>query len=249
MVKRRSVAANKVVYLELLRAANESEFDLRKIANIFKRDVSLSYRPLRFLNSRLFGLHAEIRSIPRALSLLGERAMRKWISLVSIASLNDEAADGLLKLPLLRAMFCELIGKKIGMHCEVDELFLLGLLSVRDALLNMRMSDVLAEIPVGAEINRALLGFPSRCRSIFEVVRDYESDTRERLASSSHAIGMNENFLPDLYLRSVEWVTAVLACDPAMPLSWSCWNRERARRKKPVPPCETHDLPRARRSR
>jgi c-di-GMP-related signal transduction protein len=75
--------------------------------------------------------------------------MRKWISLVSIASLNDEAADGLLKLPLLRAMFCELIGKKIGMHREVDELFLLGLLSVMDALLNMRMSDVLAEIPVG----------------------------------------------------------------------------------------------------
>jgi c-di-GMP-related signal transduction protein len=102
------------------------------------------------------------------------------------------------------------------MHCEVDELFLLGLLSVRDALLNMRMSDVLAEIPVGAEINRALLGFPSRCRSIFEVVLDYESDTRKRLASSSHATGMNENFLPDLYLRSVEWVTAVLACDPAM---------------------------------
>jgi c-di-GMP-related signal transduction protein len=66
------------------------------------------------------------------------------------------------------------------MHCEVDELFLLGLLSVRDALLNMRMSDVLAEIPVGAEIKRALLGFPSRCRSIFEVVLDYESGTRER---------------------------------------------------------------------
>jgi c-di-GMP-related signal transduction protein len=70
----------------------------------------------------------------------------------------------LLKLPLLRAMFCELIGK---IHREVDELFLLGLLSVRDALLNMRMSDVRAEIPVGAEIKRTLLGFPSRCRSIF----------------------------------------------------------------------------------
>ena len=59
----------------------------------------------------------------------------------------------------------------------------------------------------------------------------------------------HENLLPDLYLRSVEWVTAVLARDPAMPLSWSCWNRECARRKKPVPPCETHDLPRARRSK
>ena len=160
MVTRRSVAANKMVYLELLRAANEIEFNLLKIAGIFKRDVSLSYRLLRFLNSPLFGLHAEIRSIPHALSLMGERAMRKWISLVSIASLGDEAADGLLKLPLLRAMFCELLGKKIGMRREADELFLMGLLSVMDALLNMRMADVLAEIPVGEEIKEALLGFP-----------------------------------------------------------------------------------------
>jgi c-di-GMP-related signal transduction protein len=97
---------------------------------------------------------------------MGKRDVRKWISLVSIASLNDEAADGLLKLPLLPAMFCELIGKNIGMHREVDKLFRLGLLSARDALLNMRMSDVLAEISVGAEIKRALLGFPSRCRAI-----------------------------------------------------------------------------------
>ena len=214
MVTRRSVAANKMVYLELLRAANEIEFNLLKIAGIFKRDVSLSYRLLRFLNSPLFGLHAEIRSIPHALSLMGERAMRKWISLVSIASLGDEAADGLLKLPLLRAMFCELLGKKIGMRREADELFLMGLLSVMDALLNMRMADVLAEIPVGEEIKEALLGFPSRYRPVFEVVLDYESGTWEQLANSSRAIGMDEDLLPDLYLRSVEWVTMVLTHEP-----------------------------------
>ncbi len=183
MVKRRSVPANKMVYLLLLRAANEGEFNLHKIASIFRRDVSLSYRLLRFLNSPIFEFQSEIRSIPHALSLLGERAMRKWISLVSVASLGDEAADGLLKLPLLRAMFCELIGKKVGMFREANELFLLGLLSVMDALLNMPMADVLAEIPVDDEIKKALLGFPSRYRPIFEAVLDYESGTWEQLAS------------------------------------------------------------------
>jgi pyruvate-ferredoxin/flavodoxin oxidoreductase len=54
-------------------------------------------------------------------------------------------------------------------------------------------------------------------RAAGPVVLDYESGTWEQLANSSHAIGMSENLLPDLYLRSVEWVTAVLACDPAMP--------------------------------
>jgi c-di-GMP-related signal transduction protein len=216
MVRRRSVPANKTVYLELLRAANAAEFDLRKISQIFRKDVSLSYRLLRYLNSAGFAFRTEIHSIPYALTLLGEHAMRKWISLVSVAGLGDEVADGLLRLPLLRAMFCELIGKKIQMYQDTNELFLLGLLSVMDALLNMRMLDVLKEIPVDAEIKKALLGKPSRYRPIFEVVLDYESGTWEQLANSARRIGLHEEYLPDLYFQSVRWVTEVLAPAPVL---------------------------------
>ncbi len=131
-----------------------------------------------------------------------------------MAALGDETADGLLKLPLLRALFCELIGQKIGMVKEASELFLMGLLSVMDALLNVPLNDVLKEIPVDEDIKKALLGLPSRYRSIFEVVLDYESGTWEQLTHSSHAIRLHENFLPDLYLRSVRSVTDVLEGTP-----------------------------------
>jgi len=70
--------------------------------------------------------------------------------------------------------------------------------NVTRILPNLRMSDAQAEIPVGAEIKRALLGFPSRRRSTFEVVADCESDIWEQLESSLHAIGMKEHLLPDL---------------------------------------------------
>lgn len=214
IVGRRSVPANKRVYLELLQAANAPVFDLHKISLIFRRDVSLSYRLLRYLNSAAFAFYTEIHSIPHALTLLGERAMRKWISLVSVAGLGDEVAGGLLRLPLLRAMFCELIAQKIGMYREANELFMLGLLSVMDALLNVRMADVLKEIPIDDEIKKALLGRPSRYRPIFEVVLDYESGTWDQLAQSARRIGLHEHFLPDLYLSSVRWVTEVLAETP-----------------------------------
>jgi c-di-GMP-related signal transduction protein len=216
IVERRSVPANKRVYLELLQAANARVFDLHHISTIFRQDVSLSYRLLRYLNSAAFAFQSEIRSIPHALALLGETPLRKWISLVSVAGLGDEVADGLLRLPLLRAMFCELIGKKTGMHRETNELFLLGLLSVMDVLLNMRMIDVLVEIPVDNEIKKALLGKPSRYRPIFEVVLDYESGTWEQLADAARRVGLHEEFLPDLYLRSVRWVTEVLADKPVL---------------------------------
>jgi c-di-GMP-related signal transduction protein len=211
IVGRRSVPANKTVYLELLQAANEPTFNLHKISMIFKRDVSLSYRLLRYLNSAAFAFRSEIHSIPHALSLLGELAMRKWISLVSVAALGDEVADSLLRLPLLRAMFCELIGQKVGMAREANDLFLLGLLSVMDALLNVPMAAVLQDIKVDEEIAKALQGRDSRYRPIFEVVLDYESGTWGQLAESCRRVGLHENFLPDLYLRSVRWVSDILA--------------------------------------
>jgi c-di-GMP-related signal transduction protein len=214
IVGRRSVPANKTIYLQLLQAANEPVFDLHRISMLFRRDVSLSYRLLRYLNSAGFAFKAEIRSIPHALTLLGEQPMRKWISLVSVAGLGDEVAGGLLRLPLLRAIFCELIGQKIGMLRDTSELFLLGLLSVMDALLNMRMADILAEIPVNEEIKKALLGRSSRYRPIFEVVLDYESGTWEQLVQSARQIGLHEEFLPELYMRSVRWVSEVLADAP-----------------------------------
>jgi c-di-GMP-related signal transduction protein len=113
-------------------------------------------------------------------------------------------------------MFCELIGTKIEMFRETNELFLLGLLSVMDALLNMRMADVLADIPVDNNIKQALLGHPNRYRSIFEVVLDCESATWEQLTNSARQVGLHEAFLPDLYLRSVRWVTEILADVPIL---------------------------------
>jgi len=119
IVERRSVPANKSVYLQLLAAANERLFNIQKISQLFRRDVSLSYRLLRYLNSPIFGFQSEIRSIPHALTLLGERPLRKWVSLVSVAGLADEVADSLLRLPLLRARFCGCTGKPMNCSCSV----------------------------------------------------------------------------------------------------------------------------------
>jgi c-di-GMP-related signal transduction protein len=89
-----------------------------------------------------------------------------------------------------------------------------------DALLNMRMLDVLTQIPVAQEINKALLGKESRYRPIFEVVLDYQSGTWEQLAHPARRIGLHEECLPDLYLQSVPWVSEVLAkAVPAQNLS------------------------------
>jgi EAL and modified HD-GYP domain-containing signal transduction protein len=78
------------------------------------------------------------------------------------------------------------------------------------------MTDVLAEIPVDAAIKNALLGRETRYWPIFEVLLDYESGTWEQLLHSSRHIGLRENFLPGLYLCSVQWVSQVLSSSPIL---------------------------------
>jgi EAL and modified HD-GYP domain-containing signal transduction protein len=99
---------------------------------------------------------------------------------------------------------------------EANELFLLGLLSVMDALLNVPMAVVLQHISVGNDIKKALLGRTSRYRPIFEVVLHYESGTSEQLEESCRRCGLHENFLPDLYLQAVRSVSDILAEVPVI---------------------------------
>jgi EAL and modified HD-GYP domain-containing signal transduction protein len=214
MVGRRNVPANKVIYFKLLQSAMRSELDLIGIGELIKQEVSLSYRLLRYLNSPLFGFRCEVHSIAHAVRLLGERPMQKWISLVCVAAMGDDRPGVLVRMPLVRARFCELLAEASGMEPMAGDLFLLGLLSLLDALLNMPLSEVLAGLPVDIEIKNALKGQPSRYRPIFDVTLDYETGTWEQLTESSRAIGLDEAHIPDLYASALMWADQILMETP-----------------------------------
>jgi c-di-GMP-related signal transduction protein len=214
MVSRKSVPANRAMYLRLLQAANRPQLDRTEIAGLMKQDASLNYRLLRYLNSPAFPLLNEVHSIPHALSLLGERATRRWVSLVCVAEMGEGKSEELVKMPLLRARFCELLGEAAGMTGETNDLFLLGLLSMMDILLEMPMAEVLADLPVNEELKKALLGRSGRYARVLEAALIYETGTWNQLTESALALGVHENAIPELHLRAVEWAGQVFAWSP-----------------------------------
>jgi c-di-GMP phosphodiesterase len=100
------------------------------------------------------------------------------------------------------------------MRAETEDLFLLGLLSVIDALLDMSRPDVLATLGVADEIKDALNGRPSPFRPIFDVVLEYESGTWDLFSASSRSIGLDERSIPELYRRAIEWASQIMAETP-----------------------------------
>jgi len=148
-------------------------------------------------------------------TLLGERLLKKWIALVCVAGIGEGKPPELVKIPLLRARFCELLGEKAGMASQANDLFLLGLLSMMDVLLEKPMTEVLEDLPVNEEIKDALSGKAGNLRRILEVALEYDAGNWEKLSESSEALGLKEYAIPELHLKAIEWADEVLSETPA----------------------------------
>jgi c-di-GMP-related signal transduction protein len=96
-----------------------------------KQELSLVYKLLRYLNSPLLGLRNEVRGIIHAITLIGEKEFRRWVSIVAIVSMAGDKSPELIRTALTRAYFCEEISEAVHMAAQKADLFLLGLLSIR----------------------------------------------------------------------------------------------------------------------
>jgi c-di-GMP-related signal transduction protein len=211
MLSHHDVPAYKLSYLRILQAANSPAVNMQDIADQIKGETSLSYRLLRYLNSPAFFLTAEIRSIPHALMLLGERGIRRWVSLVAVACMGDDKPQELVTLPLIRARFCELLAPAAHMEESANDLFLLGLLSAIDAILDMKMTDVLKEVTVREAIRDALLGEKNPLRQVLDIVLLYERAAWEKVDAAAAQVGVVPDAIPSIFLDSVDWARRVFS--------------------------------------
>ncbi len=209
MMQHRSLPSFKLAYLELLRAATAPEFDIQELASKIKHEASLTFRLLRYLNSAAFGLRSEIHSVAHALSLLGERELRKWIAVVSVGVLADGKPDELMTVPLVRGRFCELMAPLAGMAGHANDLFLMGLLSVMDAIIDQPLDSILAELPVRCEIKEALLARTGLYWQLLDIAIAHERADWEKVSELVRETRMKEQEVSALYVSSIDWSTAL----------------------------------------
>jgi c-di-GMP-related signal transduction protein len=204
MVEGRSIPSNKLNYVRLLEAVNSSNFSFEKIEEILKAEPSLVYKLLRYLNSPVLGLRNEVRNISNAISLLGEKEFRRWVSIVAIVSMAGDKSPELIRTALTRAFFCEEVCEPIGMSSQKSDLFLLGLLSVTDAILGMPMQEVLTQLPIAADVCTALTGGMNRLRDVYDILTSYERADWKSLSSLAAKLGCTEDLVPQCYLSAAK---------------------------------------------
>lgn len=201
------IPANRINYLRMLKAVSRPELDEREIENLVKSEAALCYRLLRYLNSAAFGFANEIHSVRHALAILGEREVRRWIRLVATLGAGQNKPSELVLSALVRARFCELLSPKIA-HGDSD-LFLMGLLSMMDVILEIPMSQVLDNVPIDQETKSMLLGGASRLRPFYQLMLAQESGEWKTASDLTSQLHLNESDVAECYWQAMQWAREV----------------------------------------
>jgi c-di-GMP-related signal transduction protein len=209
MLNTRDMPANQLNYLRMLQEVGRAELDVIGLEKVIKSEASVCYRLLRYLNSAVFGLKSEIHSVRHALSMLGEREVRRWVRLVAAVGAGQNKTSDLVLSALVRGRFGELLQPHVP-HGESD-LFLLGLLSLIDAMLEMPMADVLDRIPLDHETKAVLLGQPSALRPVYQLMLAHESGEWEAAAHLSQNLQLDSQEIALYYWQAQKWAHEVSA--------------------------------------
>jgi EAL and modified HD-GYP domain-containing signal transduction protein len=209
VVENREIPPNRMNYLRLMAALTRKPLNLDEVIGIVRMEASICYRLLRLANSPLWGIRNDITSVRNAFMVVGEDRFRALVSVAASCVLGQNKTPALISLSLERARFCELLAPRVGENSS--EQFMLGLLSLLDAVLEVPMESIVRSLPLRPEAKAALMGEANPAAVPLCLIRSFESGNWGRCAQASDVLGVSEETLAGLYLESVRWATESLA--------------------------------------
>ncbi|HME33852.1 MAG TPA: HDOD domain-containing protein [Candidatus Sulfotelmatobacter sp.] len=215
----RRIPANQMTYVRLLAAVSKPKVDFAEIEALIKHEPSLCYQLLRYLNSPLLGLSQPVLSVRNALTLLGEREAVRWIRMATTLVMGQEKTSDLVLSSLVRARFCELISAKVE-HGNSD-LFLMGMLSLIDAILAVPMGMVVAELALDENVKAQLLGAKSGKKTplspIYELMVAREVGDWELVTRLGRQLNVSLSFVADASNQAMRWAHEMTKAAPPAP--------------------------------
>lgn len=191
--------------LTLLNKVRNNE-DVKDIENGFKADVALSFKLLRYINSVGFGLSCEIQSIRHALAILGYQQLYRWLTLLLATAGNDSTPPALMKTAITRGRLTELLGQDYLEKSDRDNLFIVGIFSLLDAMLEMPMEAVLEKLYLPETISDALLNHQGIYGPFLALTIACENADPGKIEELAESMAMDPEKVNKAHLESLSWV-------------------------------------------
>ncbi|MDE3271971.1 EAL and HDOD domain-containing protein [Pseudoalteromonas sp. G4] len=158
MLTHGNVEPSKLVVFDLLKSTTEPNLNFKEIESKIAKDLSLTARVLKLVNARSGLDKQEMKSISQAVVYLGEDTLRQFIRVLALSDLGIDKPSELTKFGLMRARFMSLFLAPGGIEMA-EEGYLIGLMSILGAVLDMDLNTVISEFSLDSNSSGALLNY------------------------------------------------------------------------------------------
>ncbi len=202
-----AIDSSRVTVLRALAVSADENSDFVQLEKIISQDNNITYRLLRLVNSLHNGSSNGIKSLQQAISMIGREQLRGWITLILMSTVADKPVE-LTSTAVIRAKMCELLAKDMKQE-NVDEFFLIGLLSIVDALMDMPMDEVINKLSLSDKLVAGLLHQQGELGEVLEIVKLYEVGDWAKVHAARG--GLQPETICQAYLESIRWSIGILS--------------------------------------
>lgn len=205
----KELAPFKVTYLQLLNVVNESDFELTEAAGVIGQDAALVVRLLEMVNHMT--ANRGVSSVRHAAALLGQKELKKWITTAVTKELCSDRPSEITRMSMIRARFAENMAKYFELEPFSAEIFLMGLFSVLDQILEKPMAECLEMVKISTDIKNALLSHKGRIYPVLEFVLFYEDAEWKEVSRITLLNKIGKNVAYDAYLEALDWYKKIIS--------------------------------------
>jgi EAL and modified HD-GYP domain-containing signal transduction protein len=205
IVEGRSINPMAINRLRIMQISMKKDFEFQELADVIRQDVALSFRLLKLVNSAYFAFSTAVSNVQQALVILGSIEVRKWVALMCLMEVNPDKTIEITRMSLVRARFLELLAPKVDKRADSENLYLMGMFSLMDVMMDSPMSEVLAQMNLGDTVTRPLLEKSGDFYEMLRIVEEYERGEFDVAVAHAKRFGLDEGDLMNAYVEALQW--------------------------------------------
>jgi EAL and modified HD-GYP domain-containing signal transduction protein len=211
----KTVAFNpsQIAVVNLWSEINKAELDFKNITAIFEDDINLSFKLLRYVQSPIFKRDAAIQTIKQAIIVLGIVELKRFISLLFTAQFSIGKPKALTIMALSRGRFCELMVNATLPINSQPSAFLIGLLSLIDAMVDGDIQELMDKLPLHQDMKDAIINRKGESANFLKLCELLEKGNWENVELFCQQINVDPEQSCGLFEDALIWaeqrVTAI----------------------------------------
>ncbi|AVO42163.1 EAL and HDOD domain-containing protein [Simplicispira suum] len=208
LVQAKTIRPSQATIIQLINLVRR-QGSTAEIEELLKRDPTLSFNLLRFINSSGFGLQCEITSFRHAVMILGLKKLFRWAALLLTTSRAGGSPPAVGTMAVVRGRLMELLALELLPAEDCDNAFVVGVFSMLDTMLGMPLDKALNSVALPESVVDALLHDRGIFAPFLALAKACESGDEAAFAHNAEQLQLSNHQVNWAHLQALAWADSL----------------------------------------